>query len=273
MNRRHFLTAGASAFAGASWAVDEAPPQPLGIPLRQEPLHFDWHALEPFMDGATLKRHYKEHHALHLAELKSGLDSVELSVANVSSIMPCIKAMPRPPAVRGSILRFSAAKPGTSSVSEKLPDEVQRCIRHSGGAHLNHTAFWRFLTPPGAGPDGPQGRVAKAIEAEFGTVQEFKSAFTKAALDHAGSGWAWLVYRPDGRLVITTTANEDNPLMKEFVDWRDYGRPILALDLWEHSYYLKFKNDRKKYINAWWNVVNWTFVGKAYAIVTGISGR
>ena len=112
-----------------------------------------------------------------------------------------------------------------------------------------------------------------AIEHEFGTINDFKAAFTEAALNHSGSGWAWLVYRPDGRLVITTTSNEDNPLMKEFVDWREYGRFILLLDLWEHSYCLKYKNNRKKYIEAWWNVVNWSFVSKAHAVVSGIYGQ
>jgi Fe-Mn family superoxide dismutase len=92
-------------------------------------------------------------------------------------------------------------------------------------------------------------------------------------MNHSGSGWAWLVYRPDQKLVITTTRNEDNPLMNEFVDWREQGRPILALDLWEHAYYLKYKNNRRAYIDAWWRVVNWNFVNKAHAICRGVYGH
>lgn len=274
INRRSFLAAGVPALVGAAFAADEPPPQPRGIPMHLEPLAFELDALEPYLDAATLKLHYHEYHAQHLRELKQSLDSVELSVSSVTSLMPCIRSMPLPPIVRRSVLQLGAStQPQAGAGPQKLPQGVQDCIRRSGGAHFNHTAFWRFLTPPDTSPLGPQGRAAKAIEEEFGTLQEFKAAFTKAALSHAGSGWAWLVYRADGRLVITTTNNEDNPMMREFVDWRDHGRPILVLDLWEHSYYLKYKNDRKKYIDAWWKVVNWNFVDKAYAIVTGIYGR
>lgn len=274
IHRRKFLATSVSALMGSAFAADELPPQPIGIPLQQEPLAFDFHALEPYLDATTLRLHYHEHHAQHLMELKQALSSVELSVACVSSLMPCILSMPRPAVERRSLLQFSAMSRGApvKSVSQKLPQEVQDCIRHSGGAHVNHTAFWRFLNPPKSGHPGPQGKAAMHIEKEFGTFHEFKAAFTEAALNHDGSGWAWLVYRPDGRLVITTTSNEDNPLMKEFVDWRDHGRFILTLDLWEHSYYSKYKNNRKKYIEAWWNVVNWNFVSKAHAIVTGIYG-
>jgi Fe-Mn family superoxide dismutase len=194
IHRRKFLATSASALMGSAFATDEVPPRPIGIPLEQEPLAFDLHALEPYLDAATLRLHYHEHHALHLMELKQALSSVELSVASVSSLMPCIRSMPKPAVERRSILQFGAMNRGTpvKSVSQKLPQEVQDCIRHSGGAHVNHTAFWRFLNPPKSGHLGPQGKAAMHIEKEFGTVHEFKAAFTEAALNHEGSGWAWL---------------------------------------------------------------------------------
>lgn len=272
IHRRAFIASALPALAGSLLGAEsEARPAPLGISLRQEPLDFDLDALEPYLDAATLKAHYHEHHARHLAEFRRALDEVELSVGNVTSLMPCIKSMKRPPQVRHSILRLSLAqsRPATG-VQSLLPESVQMSIRQHGGAHVNHTAFWRFLAPPENTPLGPQGRAAADIDHEFGTLHEFKKAFTAAALNHSGSGWAWLVYRPDKKLVITTTPNEDNPMMKEFVDWRDHGRPILALDLWEHSYYRKHKSNRRAYIDAWWKVVNWKFVDKAHAIVRGI---
>jgi superoxide dismutase, Fe-Mn family len=273
INRRTFLASTFSAFAGSILEAEDRL-NPRGVPLHQEPLGYDLNDLEPYLDSRTLKLHYHEHHAQHVIQLRQALDEVELSVGSVTSLMPCIMSMNRPPQVRQSILRLSLArtKPLTG-VQERLPEDLQQRIRHHGGAHVNHTAFWRFLAPPEKTPDGPDGRTVRAIDDEFGTLSQFKEAFTEAAMAHPGSGWAWLVYRPDQKLVITTTRNEDNPLMKEFVDWRDQGRPILALDLWEHSYYLKYKDNRRAYIDAWWRVVNWDYVSQAHRIVRGIYGH
>lgn len=273
INRRTFLASSLPAFAASALATEDRP-NPRGVPLHQEPLDYDLNDLEPYLDSRTLKLHYHECHAKHVLELRRALDEVELSVGSVTSLMPCIMSLNRPPCVRQSILRLSIArtKPATG-VQERLPEHVQQAIRHHGGAHINHTAFWRFLAPPDKTSNGPDGRAARAIDDEFGTLSQFKEAFTEAAMSHSGSGWAWLVYRPDQKLVITTTRNEDNPLMKDFVDWRDQGRPILALDLWEHAYYLKFKNNRRAYIDAWWRVVNWNFVTKAHTICRGIYGH
>ncbi len=269
VNRRLFLSAGSSALAGALFAGEDnaddgrTPVVPLGIPVHLEPLAFDFEALEPHLDAATLRLHYA-HHSEHQAQFAAALRQVHLVVGNVSTLMAGITTVLEPADPTTSVIQLGK-KPGP------LPPDIQHAIRMHGGAHVNHTIFWRFLAPRGTGPAGPEGRVAQAIQAEFGSIEAFKSAFTDAALRHFGSGWAWLVYRPDGRLVITTTANEDNPLMKDFVDWRGQGRPILALDLWEHAYYGRYKNDRRAYIAAWWNVVNWSFLSRAYAIVT--SGR
>jgi len=273
MHRRTFLASTLPALVGSAWG-SESRIAPRGVPRYQEPLEFDLNDLEPYLDSRTLKIHFHEHHARHVTLFNQALDEVELSVGNVSSLMPCILSMNRPPQHRRSILTLSIAhtKPATG-VQSPLPEEVQQAIRLHGGAHVNHTAFWRFLAPPDKTPDGPDGKAAQAIDEEFGTLSQFKEAFTEAAMNHSGSGWAWLVYRPDQKLVITTTRNEDNPLMKEFVDWRDYGRPILALDLWEHAYYLKYKNNRRAYIDAWWRVVNWNYVNKAHAICRGVYGH
>lgn len=261
INRRVFLSTGCSALAGSLFAADSDAPTPLGIPLRQEPLAFDFRALEPHLDAATLKLHYEGYHAEHLKNLMVTLDRVNLRVANVATLMPRIQTLLEPPDYRRSVITLGKRL-------SPLPEDIQGSLRRHGGAHVNHTILWRFLAPPQSGPTGPEGRVAMAIQREFGSIDNFKTAFTDAALQHVGSGWVWLVYRPDGRLVITTTSNEDNPMMKEFVAWQDHGRPILCLDVWEHAYYLKYQGDRRKYVAAWWNVVNWAFVSKAYSIVT-----
>lgn len=278
LSRRELLATGLPAMLSAVFAVDNddhgKPPARLGVPLYQEPLAFDWNALEPYMDGKTLRTHFEDYHAKQLRDLQKTLDEIELAVSDVVSLMPSIRSLPQPPKTRQSLLQLSLASraPGSSG-PQLLPEDVQNRIRVFGGAHLNHTAFWRFLTPPDKSPTGPMGKAAKAIEDEFGTIQEFKNAFTEAAVNHDGPGWAWLVYRPDGKLVITTTRNEDNPLMKDFVAWQDHGRAVLLLDLWDHSYQARFKNNRRNYIDAWWNVVDWSFVSKAHAIAKSVYGH
>lgn len=273
MHRRTLLASTLSAIAGSALG-DEERLNPRGVPLYQEPLGYDLNDLEPYLDSRTLKLHYHEHHAQHIHQLRHALDEVELSVGSVTSLMPYIMSLNRPPRVRQSILRLSLAQTKPSSgVQENLPEHVQQRVRHHGGAHVNHTAFWRSLSPPEKTPHGPDGGAARAIDDEFGTLSQLKEAFTEAAMAHPGSGWAWLVYRQDGSLVITTTRNEDNPLMKDFVDWREQGRPILALDLWEHAYYLKYRDNRRAYIDAWWRVVNWGYVTKAHAICRNLYGH
>lgn len=262
LTRRLFVSTGCAAVTGALFAAAaEQVIAPLGIPLRQEPLTFDFDALEPHLDAATLKLHYGRHHTEIIENLNLTLKQTNLSVANVSALMPNIRSLVLPSDPRRTMVRMGGP-PETLSV------EKQRDIRQYGGAHVNHTSFWRFLAPAGSGPAGPEGKVAAAIVREFGGINEFKTAFTEAAMKNFGSGWAFLVYRPDGKLVITTTKNEDNPLMTDFVKPEQQGRFILCLDLWEHSYYLKFRNDRRKYIEAWWNVVNWKSVSRSYAVVT-----
>lgn len=265
MNRRIFLTTSSAALAGSLWSAEEEPQvnAPLGIPVRQEPLAFDLDALEPYLDATTLKLHYNVHHAEILARFQETLRSLRLTVGNTSALMRNMSDIVLPPDPQQKVVRMGGPP-------ERPSPEAQQQLRAYGGGHVNHTAFWRFLAPKGSGPIGPEGKAAAAIVKEFGSVDGFKKQFTDAAMKHFGSGWAWLIYRTDGKLAITTTRNEDNPMMQQILPAAQVGRPILCLDLWEHAYYVKYKNDRKKYIDAWWNVVNWGFVNQAYGIVTSI---
>lgn len=258
MKRRSLLTIGCSAAVGALFAKE--PVRPIGVPIYQEPLPFDFDALEPHMDAATLRHHYNEIHAGYARDLQQTLRSLNLDVANLSSLLPRIKSIVEPPNVK-SVLHLGRK-------SGPLPEESQKALRLYAGGHHCHTVFWRFLAPPGTGQAGPKGKVAQAIQSQFGSIDDFKRAFTKTALEHEGSGWAWLVYRPDGKLVVTTTSYNDHPKMKDFLPEHETGRPVLCLDLWEHSHAGRHHGDRRHYIEAWWNVVNWKFMSTAYEIVT-----
>lgn len=245
-------------------------PVPLGIPLRQEPLNFDYHELEPFMNARVLQQHYEVHHADYLKELQDTLASEEIVVGNVLSLMPGMHELLQPPQSNSRMPIWTLASQGRSfQPLQTLSPKTVEIIRRAGGAHVNHTAFWRFLSPPNSGPTGPQGRVSRAIQEDFGSIKAFRELFKELAMKRTGSGWAWLVYRPDGCLVVTTTPNEDNPMMKEHIPWYESGRAVLALDLWEHSYCDQYHEDREQYIDAWWKVVNWNFVSRAYGIVSG----
>ncbi|SKA97778.1 superoxide dismutase, Fe-Mn family [Prosthecobacter debontii] len=266
--RRGFLTTLTAALSSSVLGSD-VPPTPLGVPLRQEPLAFAFEELEPFLNARTLRRHYEEHHANYLRELRETLAAADMTVGNVTSLMPGMSHMAHPPRADSKLPLGRLLSSGLSfQEPQKLSKESLKAIRMAGGGHINHTVFWRFLCPPESGPSGPQGRAARAIVEDFGSVKTFRRVFKEAALAHPGSGWAWLTYRPDGCLVVSTTPNEDNPLMKDHIPWHLAGRPILALDLWEHSYCEQYGEDREQYIDAWWKVVNWEFVGHAYEIVT-----
>lgn len=268
--RRSFLAGASAAITGSLFAELGNPVAPLGVPMRQEPLAFAFEDLEPFMNARTLRRHYEEHHASYLRELQEAMVAEEMTVGNVSSLMPGMDRVIQPQRSDSRMPLGRLASQGLSfQAPQTLSKESVQTIRRAGGGHINHTIFWRFLCPPDSGPSGPQGRSARAIQEDFGSVKAFRQVFKEAAMQRTDAGWAWLVYRPDGCLVVSTTPNEDNPLMKDHVPWQEAGRPILALDLWEHSYYEQYQSDRERYIDAWWKVVNWEFVGRAYSIVTG----
>ncbi|HEX4887832.1 MAG TPA: superoxide dismutase [Luteibaculaceae bacterium] len=183
-------------------------------------LAFKYGELEPFVDEATMILHHTKHHAAYVARLNAEASSWE--------VKPTVEQL------MASVSKYNTA------------------TRNHGGGHYNHTFFWSILTPE-IGQEIPS-ELATALEQNFGSIQGFKEAFAKAATGVFGSGWVWLVVNPDGKLSIGTTANQDNPIM----DLSAFkGKPILALDVWEHAYYLKHQNKRADYIAAFWNVVNW----------------
>ncbi len=193
------------------------------------PLPYPYNALEPHIDEQTMQIHHDKHHAAYVNNLNTALEqapdlqgkSIEELIANLDSV----------------------------------PEGIRTAVRNNGGGHANHTMFWEIMGPNAGGQ--PTGALADAINEAFGSLDGFKEQFAKAATTRFGSGWAWLISN-GGRLEITSTANQDSPLME--------GKtPILGLDVWEHAYYLKYQNRRPDYITAWWNVVNWDAVSQRYS--------
>jgi Fe-Mn family superoxide dismutase len=192
------------------------------------PLPYAYDALEPHIDARTMEIHHTKHHQTYIDKLNAALeDKPELAQKPVVDLL----------------LDFST-----------IPTELSTPVRNHGGGHANHTLFWQVLSPDGGGE--PSGALGEAITNAFGSFDQLKTTFTNAAVNHFGSGWAWLVVA-DGALVPYSLPNQDSPLTaREF--------PILGLDVWEHAYYLKYKNKRPDYIEAFWNVVNWDEVARLY---------
>lgn len=196
-------------------------------------------ALEPHMDAKTMEIHHGKHHAAYIKNLNTALEAA--------------------PALAKRSLDELLAGLAT------IPDEALRTtLRNHGGGHWNHDFFWKTLTPA-ANSGKPSVNLATAIDAAFGSMDEFKKAFSEAAAKRFGSGWAWLILQ-NGKLKITSTANQDNPMMKGTIPDSDLGTPLLGLDVWEHAYYLNYQNRRPEYIAAWWQVVNWDAVSKRFAV-------
>ena len=194
-------------------------------------LPYSYDALAPYIDAATMEIHHTKHHQGYVNKLNAALEEAKLEDANLENLF-------------GKISKLSSG------------------IRNNGGGHYNHSLFWTILTPNGS--DLPEGKLSFAIEKTFGSMEEFKTAFSNAAATRFGSGWAWLIVDGEGSLKVTSTANQDNPLMDTTLD---NGTPILGLDVWEHAYYLNYQNKRPEYIDAFWNVVNWKEVEKRYSAI------
>jgi Fe-Mn family superoxide dismutase len=191
-------------------------------------------ALEPTIDAMTMEIHHGKHHATYVSKLNAALEKhPDLQGKTIEDLISDLNA---------------------------LPKDIRTAVRNNGGGHANHSLFWQIMSPRGGGE--PSGDLGSAIAKEFGSFAAFKESFSSAAVNRFGSGWAWLVV-VDGKLTIGSTANQDNPLMKDVADIQ--GAPILGLDVWEHAYYLKYQNRRPDYIAAWWNVVNWSKVGQLFA--------
>jgi Fe-Mn family superoxide dismutase len=192
------------------------------------PLPYAYDALEPFIDTATMQFHHDKHHAAYVTNLNAALEKhPELASKTLEALLMDLNA---------------------------VPDDIRTAVRNHGGGTWNHNMYWDSMAPKAGGE--PEGQLAKAIVEEFGSFADFKAQFEKAAMGRFGSGWAWLV-KKGGKLSIISTANQDNPMS-------DGMTPLLTLDVWEHSYYLKYQNRRAEYVTAWWSVVNWKAVAGRY---------
>lgn len=200
----------------------------MAFQLPQLPYAFE--ALEPHIDARTMEIHHGKHHAAYTNNLNAAVEGTALEGKSIEDIL--------------------------GQVSKQSP-----AIRNNGGGFYNHNLFWEIMSPDGGGE--PSGQLAEDINAQFGGFAQFKEAFAKAATTQFGSGWAWLIVDASGNLVVTSTANQDNPLM-DVASVK--GQPILGLDVWEHAYYLNYQNRRPDYITSWWNVVNWNEVQKRYKV-------
>ena len=197
------------------------------MPYEVPPLPYDYNALEPHIDEQTMRLHHDKHHQTYVDRVNAALEGTEWADRPIEEVLQNLDA---------------------------VPDDKRTAVRNNGGGHANHTLFWEIMGP-GAGGQ-PDGELADAINAAFGGFDAFKEQFSTAAINQFGSGWAWLV--ADGSsLSITPTPNQDTPVMQG-------QTPILGLDVWEHSYYLKYQNRRPDYVAAWWNVVNWPAVASRF---------
>ena len=183
------------------------------------------HALEPHFDRQTMEIHYGKHHQAYITNLNNAIVGTDLEGKTIEQIV-------------------------TGLGRDNMP------VRNNGGGHYNHSLFWSILSPNGGGV--PTGDLSEAINSTFGSFDKFKEDFQKAAVSRFGSGWAWLYVGKDGKLAVTSTPNQDTPLMEGYT-------PVLGLDVWEHAYYLNYQNRRPDYVSAFWNVVDWSAVAAEYA--------
>ncbi|MEO6845714.1 MAG: superoxide dismutase [Chthoniobacterales bacterium] len=232
------LRAASVSAASASGTADMMP-ETDGV-FQAAPLPYDYSALQPSIDTETMHLHHDKHYVGYTNNLNKALESApELKTKSIEELLVSIKS---------------------------LPEAVRKAIRNNGGGYYNHSLFWRMMTP-----NKDSKRLSPSLEAAiiatFGSMDKFKEAFIKEAGTVFGSGWAWLVYTPQGELKITSTPNQDSPVMADIAEVP--GKPILALDVWEHAYYLKYKNVRADYMKAWWDIVNWETASELYKKAKG----
>lgn len=235
INRRNFvkLSTLAATAAVIPATARAAETEPYTLP----PLPYAYDALEPHIDKMTMEIHHGKHHAGYIKNLNAALatnpDLAKLPLDGLLATLPAVS-----------------------------DESLRTTLRNNGGGNWNHDFFWKTLAP--AEKSGkPSAELAAAIDSAFGSFDGFKTAFGEAAGKRFGSGWAWLITK-DGKLKITSTANQDNPLMKGIVPDSDLGTPLLGLDVWEHAYYLHYQNRRPDYIGAWWNIVDWPAVSARF---------
>lgn len=190
-------------------------------------LQYEYNALEPYIDEQTMRIHHTKHHQAYIDKLNSAIKGTKFENMDVNVL----------------IIKLN-----------DIPENIRMVVRNNGGGHSNHTFFWEIIAPNSARE--PKGAIADAIKKTYGSFEKFKEEFTNAGLNRFGSGWAWLVVDKE-KLSIMSTPNQDSPILEGKI-------PILAVDVWEHAYYLKYQNKRAEYLSAWWNVVNWGRVNKIY---------
>lgn len=200
------------------------------MPFELPVLPYAKEALEPHIDAMTMEIHHGKHHQAYITNLNKAIaGQAELESKTIEQLI---------------------------SKMDAVPAEIRGPVRNNGGGHANHSMFWKLLSPTGGG--APTGAVADGINAAFGSYEAFKEKFEAAGLGRFGSGWAWLIVNKEGKLEITSTPNQDSPIM-------DGLKPILGVDVWEHAYYLKYQNRRADYLKAFWNLVNWNYVNELLA--------
>jgi len=193
------------------------------------PLPYDYNALEPYIDEETMHLHHDKHHAAYVNNLNTALQKYpELQDKSAEELIRDL---------------------------DSVPADIRPAVRNNGGGHVNHTMFWEIMGPNGGGE--PTGALADAIKEAFGDLDGLKQQFNDAGTKRFGSGWAWLVRTADGKLQVTSTANQDNPMSEG-------SYPVMGNDVWEHAYYLKYQNRRPEYLAAWWNVVDWAAVAMRF---------
>lgn len=192
-------------------------------------LDYDYSALTPYFDSETMKTHHGKHHAAYVAKLNAAVENTEFATKTIEELL---------------------------SNLDVLPDNIKGAVRNNGGGHANHSLFWTQLSA--TAQNTPKGDLLTAINSAFGGFDSFKETFSQAAATHFGSGWAWLVKTAQGQLAVYSLPNQDSPLMQGDI-------PLMGLDVWEHAYYLKYKNLRPSYIEAFWNVLDWKAVETEFA--------
>ncbi len=197
------------------------------MPYEVPPLPYDYAALEPHVDEATMRVHHDKHHQAYVDKANAALEGTEWADKPIEDVVANLS---------------------------QLPDDKRGPVRNNGGGHLNHTLFWESMAPEGGGE--PDGDLASAIGSAFGSFDDFRAQVKEAGVNQFGSGWAWLVHDGSG-LAVVSTPNQDNPVS-------DGKTPLLGVDVWEHAYYLKYQNRRPDYIDAWWNTVDWDKVAQRF---------
>ena len=201
------------------------------MPYEVPPLPYDYAALEPHIDEATMRVHHDKHHQAYVDKVNAALEGTEWADQPIAEVVANLS---------------------------QIPDDKRTAVRNNGGGHYNHSLFWEWLSPDGGGE--PDGALADAIGSAFGSFGDFQEQLKNAGVNQFGSGWAWLVH--DGSsLAVLSTPNQDNPIT-------DGKTPLFGVDVWEHAYYLKYQNRRPDYLDAIWNVVNWAKVAEGYAAVS-----